>query len=65
MTKGTIIKCVDPIEGYLTMNKEYESQGIESYAGRVVIMDDRGLEGHFKPERFVEAQNATSEASQN
>jgi hypothetical protein len=47
------IICVDPIEGYLTKNKEYEFQKIESYAGRAVIIDDTGREGHYKPERFT------------
>lgn len=56
MEKGTKIVCIDPIEGYLTLGKEYESQGIESYAGRVVIIEDNGREGHFKPERFEEAK---------
>lgn len=51
--KGTKIVCLDPIDGYLTLDKEYEFQQIESYAGRVVITDDNGREGHFKPERFV------------
>lgn len=60
MNKGTIIKCIDPIEGYITLGKEYESQGIESYAGRVVITDDNGKEGHFKPERFQEVKNETA-----
>lgn len=53
MKKGDKIICVDPIEGYITRGKEYESQGIESYAGRVVVTDDNGREGHFKPEQFV------------
>lgn len=61
MNKGSTIKCVDPIEGYLTLDKTYESQGIESYAGRVVIMDDNGKEGHFKPERFVEVVEVKDE----
>jgi hypothetical protein len=45
--------CVDPIEGYITKGKEYEFQKIEGYAGRAVIVaDDTGREGHYKPERF-------------
>lgn len=62
MNKGTTIKCIDPIEGYLTKDKTYESQGIESYAGRVVITDDNGKEGHFKPERFVLVERAEDDA---
>ena len=54
MIKGTKIVCINPIEGYLTLGKEYESQGLESYAGRLVLTDDNGKEGHFKPERFEE-----------
>lgn len=53
MTKGTIVICLYPIEGYLTLGKEYVSQGIESYAGRLVVTDDNGREGHFKTERFA------------
>lgn len=46
--------CVDPIEGYITKGKEYEFQKIEGYAGRAVIVaDDTGREGHYKPERFT------------
>lgn len=45
--------CVKALEGYLTEGKEYDFEKIESYAGRAVITkDDRGLEGHFLPERF-------------
>lgn len=29
MTKGTKVRCVDPIEGYLTKGKLYISQGVE------------------------------------
>lgn len=47
------IVCVDPMEGYLTNDKEYPFLGIEPYAGRVVTMDDRGKECHCKPERFI------------
>ena len=47
------VTCVSPLEGYLTEGKEYDFVMIESYAGRAVIKeDDRGLEGHFLPERF-------------
>jgi hypothetical protein len=60
MTKWTNIVYVDAIEGYLTNGKEYESQGIESYAGHVVVTYDNNREGNFKPERLVEAQNVTS-----
>lgn len=54
MKKGTKVVCIDAIEGYLTNGKMYESQGLESYAGRLVVTDDNGKEGHFKPERFQE-----------
>lgn len=54
MKKGTKVICIDAIEGYLTNGKVYESQGLESYAGRLVVTDDNGKEGHFKPERFQE-----------
>lgn len=47
------IVCVDPIEGYLTEGKTYHLEKIESYAGRAVMIDDNGKEGHFKPERFT------------
>lgn len=56
MKKGTKVICVDAIEGYLTNGKVYESQGLESYAGRLVVTDDNGKEGHFKPERFQEVK---------
>lgn len=48
------IVCIDPIEGYLTLGKEYDFQGLESYAGRAVVpVDDSGKEGHFNPDRFL------------
>lgn len=51
--EGTEIICTSAIEGYITYGKTYIFEKIESYAGRVVIRDDQGREGHFKPERFI------------
>jgi len=50
---GFEIMCIDPIEDYITEGKSYEFLGFESYAGRAVIIDDTGKEGHYKPERFL------------
>lgn len=44
--------CEDPIDGFLTKGRAYTVIGERPEEERLVMMDDRGLEGWFKVERF-------------
>lgn len=46
------VKCEDPIEGFLTKGRIYTVIGTRPEEGRLVLIDDRGLEGWFKEQRF-------------
>jgi len=44
--------CNDPIEGFLTKGRQYTVIGERPEENRLVMIDDRGLEGWFNKQRF-------------
>lgn len=45
------------IEGMITAGKRYVVDGLREEEGRVVIKDDRGLEGWYRADRFIARQH--------
>ncbi len=56
---GDRVLCDQPIEGFLTNDKEYVVIGLREEESRVVIIDDRGLEGWYNSRRFVSSGPAS------
>ena len=56
-TKYDIVMCVDPIEGFLHEGGLYEVEGLRPEEGRIVITDERMLEGWYNENRFVLASD--------
>lgn len=50
---GDEIWCEAPIEDFLTYEKSYKVIGLRPEEKRVVVIDDRGLEGWFNSDRFI------------
>lgn len=51
-TKYDVVRCVDPIEPYLRKDALYEVEGLRPEEGRIVITDERMVEGWYKESRF-------------
>lgn len=52
----------EPIDGFLTYERLYTVKGLREEEGRVVITDDRGLEGWYRSTRFVKGNPVRSGA---
>jgi hypothetical protein len=64
-TVGEEVNCFDPIEGFLTINKNYIVTGLREEEGRIVITDDTGKEGWYKANRFITTAGIKNVQSQN
>jgi hypothetical protein len=52
-----LVNCHMAIDGMLSLVKQYAVIGLREDEGRVVIIDDRGLEGWYRSDRFVTRQH--------
>jgi hypothetical protein len=50
---GDMLFVQDGIEGFVTAPNKYIVRELREEEGRVVIIDDRGVEGWYKSERFI------------
>lgn len=58
--QGDVVELVNAsmaIEGMLTPVKLYTVEGLREEEGRIVITDDRGLEGWYRADRFIARQH--------
>jgi hypothetical protein len=50
---GDEVYVMKPIDGFINDEKVYKIEGFRPDENRVIITDDRGLEGHYESTRFV------------
>jgi len=50
---GDLAMAVETLEGFITESKIYKVEWLRPEEGRIVITDDRGLEGWYKSTRFI------------
>ncbi len=58
--EGDVVELASPdkaIDGMLTPVKLYTVDGLREEEGRIVIKDDRGLEGWYRADRFITRQH--------
>ncbi len=46
------VTCTKALDGYVTQGRSYRIQSVRQNEGRIVIKDDRGLEGWYDWKRF-------------
>ena len=53
---GDLVKVVNGIEGMIEIDNTYKVEGLREEEGRIVVTDDRGLEGWYKADRFTKEE---------
>ena len=56
---GNEAYVIEGIEGFIEEGKIYTITGLREEEGRVVVIDDRGLEGWYRATRFLATKNAS------
>lgn len=59
---GDEVICLNPIDGFLSSSKIYRVIGLIEESQRIIINpDERGLEGHYRSDRFIVIKTGESD----